>query len=65
MSRYDKCEKKHKYWYEDDLEMEWEKQKLKATMQEGEYDVQANFREFAMEHSAPPAPDMALAAEGS
>ena len=63
--RYDKYEKKHKYWYEEDLEMEWEKQKVKATTQEGEYEIEGNLGDFAMEHSAPLAPDMNVAAEGS
>ena len=38
--RYDKYEKKTKYWVEEDLEFEWEKSKQESVAENAEYQVQ-------------------------
>ena len=62
--RWDKYEKKPKYWYEEDLEMEWEKIEARHISQEGSFEMESNFDKFAMDHAAPIQVDMGAATAG-
>ena len=62
--RYDKYEKKPKYWYEEDLEMEWEKKKERNVIQQVSMDAQTSGADLAAAMANPVKVDMDLAARG-
>ena len=61
--RYDKYEKKTKYWCEEDLEMEWEKEESKERVEESGYDAELPAPP-GLDHADPMLPNMSLAARG-
>ncbi|CAE7445453.1 unnamed protein product [Symbiodinium sp. CCMP2592] len=60
---YDKYQKLTKYWYEEDLEMDWEKERSRETNEEGEYETTTDAASFL---DAPPIEaDLNQAARGT
>ena len=64
--RYDKYQKVTKYWYEEDLEMEWERERSKAVAEEGEYETtgHAHTALSSFDPTATMTADMSEAARG-
>ena len=64
MPRWDKYENKPKYWYEEDLEMEWVKQKQRSATTATEMESRKTGENLAKDMSAPMRMDMDLAKRG-
>ena len=61
-ARYDKYEKRTKYWCEEDLEMEWEKEESRERIEASTYDVEVDTPPGLETNGVQP--DMTLAARG-
>ena len=63
--RYDKYEKKPKYWYEEDLEMEWEKTKERSVSKQTNMEAATSGAGLAAAMTNPMKVDMDMASRGA
>lgn len=62
--RYDKYENKTLYWYEEDLEFEWEKTATRASREEAEFERDVSGMDMMLENTEAMDVDMRMAAQG-